>query len=94
MFEYIAQQSAGIATSIIAQQTPHTDEYDANVARDYPNLPETTRRQLAAYDRRVGTGQIEFLEGHGHMSGQTHPEVWIPSHAMSVFMDRGAIRRV
>jgi hypothetical protein len=76
MFEFIAQQAQGIAALCEQGHCPHQDnpidnkvrnpqpeqdEYDAEIARRYPSLPQSVRSQLAAYDRKVGTYGFESV---------------------------------
>lgn len=58
----------------------------------YPHLNDKMIAQMDDYDRRVQSGEIPWHSDdnydHGHMAGQTHPEVWMTGNALSIFTER------
>lgn len=85
MFEFIAQQAQGIAAAQIAAQTPTPDSFDNEIAARYPHLSAKLRSQLADFDRRSATGEVEAQI-------KTQPTAWIFGSKLDYFLSTGAVR--
>lgn len=105
MFEFIAQQAAGIAAKIVATPVRTVDtDFTEDVSCHYPRTPEpesapetTDAERAIAADypaiARVRPGLLAKLARTDTdiRDGQRHPEVWLPGNALDYFASTGGI---